>query len=46
MLCGDGTRGCHSLVEQHDRDALRLLDEHIRRERPDILEHIAWRRGR
>ena len=45
MLCGDGTRGCHGLVEARDAKTLRWLGEHIIEERPDILEYLAWRKG-
>lgn len=43
MLCGDGVRGCHGRIEHHDPETKRLLAEYIRRERPDVLEHISWR---
>lgn len=40
MLCGDGVRGCHGRIEAGDRVVRRLLGEHIRDERPDVLAFL------
>lgn len=45
MLCGDGVRGCHGAVEDHDKMTLAALGKYIARERPDIIEHLRWRKG-
>lgn len=45
MLCGDGVQGCHGRVEAGDRVVRRLLGEHIRDERPDVLEFLARMAG-
>ena len=45
MLCGSGTTGCHGLVESHDENTRSLLGEHVRSERPDVLDHLRWRFG-
>lgn len=45
MLCGDGVQGCHGRVEAHDPVVSRLLGEHIRDERPDVVEHVVARLG-
>jgi hypothetical protein len=45
MLCGSGTTGCHGLVEDRDKATCALLGAHVRKERPDVLEHLRWRFG-
>lgn len=45
MVCGDGVQGCHGRIEAHDPIVCRLLGEHIRDHRPDIIEHLTWRMG-
>lgn len=45
MLCGDGVRGCHGLIEHRDEKKCRELGEYIRDYRPDTIEHLKWRFG-
>ena len=45
MLCGDGVRGCHGLIEANDVEARRALAQHIVDERPDIVQHLIERLG-
>lgn len=39
MLCGDGTTGCHFLVEQHDQRAMLAL-QRVLSERVDVWEFL------
>ena len=39
-LCGDGTTGCHGLVEHHDPATMALLAEYLRG-RPDFRGYLA-----
>ena len=45
MLCGDGTRGHHGLVEHHDPHAMKLLERHLRVHRPDVFTYLAGKLG-
>lgn len=45
MLCGDGVRGCHGLIERNDRKKRKELGLYLRLERPDVLAHLEWRKG-
>jgi len=45
MLCGDGVRGCHGLIEHHDGPAQRALARYLLGARPDTVAHIAYRLG-
>lgn len=40
MLCGDGVRGCHGLIEAHELNKQQELARHLREERPDALEYL------
>ena len=40
MLCGDGVRGCHGLVELHDAVTLHRLARHLQEERPDVIAYL------
>lgn len=45
MLCGDGTTGCHGLVEARDRDARHAVYVHITTERPETIEYLDEKLG-
>lgn len=45
MLCGDGVRGCHGLIEARSAPTCARLGRYVLRERPDVLEHLDWRFG-
>lgn len=45
MLCGDGTSGCHGLIEHADRQARQRLARMIRIERPDTFGYLAQKLG-
>lgn len=45
MLCGDGTSGCHGLIEAHDKETMRRLGEHIMRSRPDTIVYLNEKLG-
>lgn len=40
MLCGDGTRGCHGLIENGDRQTRARLGAHVAWYRPDIVTYL------
>lgn len=40
MLCGDGVRGCHGLIEAHHGPTKRALATYLLAERPDVVLHI------
>lgn len=40
MLCGDGVRGCHGLIEAHDRLTERKLAGYVLTVRPDVIWHL------
>ncbi len=44
-LCGDGTTGCHGLVEAGSDVACRALGWYVTRERPDTMEYLATKLG-
>lgn len=39
-LCGDGTTGCHGLVEHHDPETMRVLERHLRLHRQDFFLYL------
>lgn len=39
-LCGDGTRGCHGLIEAGDRSTRRRLRLYLERERPETIRYV------
>lgn len=40
MLCGDGVRGCHGLVEANHGPTLRLLVGYLLAARADVIFHL------
>lgn len=40
MLCGDGTRGCHGLIEAHELNKQRELASYLRTWRSDTLAYL------
>lgn len=48
-LCGDGTRGCHGLVENGDTGTRVLLGDYLVNERPDTINYVrnklGWEEG-
>lgn len=40
MLCGDGTTGCHGLIEAHDIVTCALLGIYLQNERPDSIAYL------
>ena len=45
MLCGDGVRGCHGLIHLGNPVTLGRMNEHIREERPDVLDYLEQKLG-
>jgi hypothetical protein len=45
MLCGDGTRGHHGLVEARDPRTIKRLGYLVRFERPDTLRYLTAKLG-
>ena len=43
-LCGDGTRGCHGLIEANDPGTKKLLGEAIMKRRPDVIDYVKRKR--
>ena len=46
MVCGDGVRGCHGLLEAHDGPTLARLAHYLLNYRPDTLDHLIAIMGR
>lgn len=44
-LCGDGTRGCHGLIENEDRAARRMLGRWLQHHRPDVIRYVLDKLG-
>lgn len=44
-LCGDGTRGCHGLIEHADRQARTRLVRLLRLHRPDTFRYLSQKLG-
>lgn len=42
-ICGDGTRGCHGLIEAGDRSTRVRLRLYLERERPDVINYVTRR---
>jgi hypothetical protein len=40
MLCGSGTTGHHGLIEAHDADTKRRLNEYLLIHRPDTCAYL------
>lgn len=45
MLCGDGTTGCHGLIELNDPVASLQLGRYILASRPDTIAYLAFKLG-
>lgn len=45
MLCGDGVRGCHGLIESHHGPTERALMRYILNARPDTINYLAATMG-
>lgn len=45
MLCGDGTTGCHGLIEAGHEATRKLLGRYIARRRIDTLQYLAEKLG-
>jgi hypothetical protein len=45
MLCGDGVRGCHGLIEAHHGPTERKLLRHLLNSRPDAIYHLKEQMG-
>lgn len=43
MLCGDGVRGCHGLIEARDTTKQWELAFYIKEDRPDTLDYLERR---
>lgn len=44
-LCGDGTRGCHGLIEANDKTARKLLGIKLVEHRRDVIDYILLKLG-
>lgn len=45
MLCGDGTTGCHGLIESRDLTTSRELGQYILASRPDTISYLIEKTG-
>lgn len=45
MLCGDGTTGCHGLIEARDHVTSQQLGRYILESRPDVIEYLIEQTG-
>lgn len=45
MLCGDGTRGHHGMIEAGNRDARAALGLYILDERRDVIDYLTVKLG-
>lgn len=45
MLCGDGARGCHGAIEEHEPETCCLLGRHLRIHRPDVFLYLTHKLG-
>lgn len=45
MLCGDGVRGCHGLIEAHHGPTKKHLANYLLAERADVVLHIRMTLG-
>lgn len=45
MLCGDGVRGCHGMIEAGNRGARAALGAYLVNERDDVLPYLTIKLG-